>query len=407
MFHDAAMTDEQLMLRKVLSQLAKDFPQSYFLTQTRADAFPQSFWSALAENGFLGLEASSAHGGSGMSLADLMVLLHGLGEQGMISYQLLGQLLACHALTAHGTAAQQKAHLHGIIAGKRFAAAMLEDGTGADAFACAATAAASADGYVLGGRKLCVAGAGEAEVLLVAARVSPPAGGAPEAGLGVFIVPADAKGVSVRGRELGMRVAETREPRAITGDLFGDVMLQDVAVPREALVGAADGAVFVDLLAQSLLMLAAAAAGWGDRVIGQGVAYAMQRVLYAEPIAAYQAIQHPMVRAKTDVEMAKLLIERAVHAYGETRDRADRLTYAAVAKQMATEAAFSAFDIAMQAHGGSSFDREVGLVTHWPLAAMARMMGMNTDAILTRFGGEVLSARGGAAAPGMMAQLMK
>lgn len=407
MFHDAALTEEQQMLRKVLSQLAKDFPQSYFLTKTRANQFPQEFWSALAENGFLGLEADAAYGGSGMALADLMVLLYGLGANGMVSYQLLGQLLAGHALTQYGTAEQQKAHLPGVIAGKRWTAAMIEDVTGNDGFACATAAKAGAGGYVLDGRKRCVAGAGEAEFLLVTARVSAAANDAPEAGIGVFIVPAGAKGVSVRERELGMRVAEKREARAITGDLYGDVTLQGVAVAQAALLGAADGAALLGLTAHNFLMLAAAAAGWGDRVIDMAVEYAKQRVLYSEPIAAYQAIQHPMVRAKTDVEMAKLLIERAVHAFAETSERNDRLSYAGVAKQMATEAAYGAFDIAMQSHGGSSFDREVGIVTHWPLATMARMMWMSSDAILTRFGGEVLAARGGATGAGMMAELMK
>lgn len=408
MFHEAVLSDEQAMLRQVVSQLAKDYPQSYFLTKARANQFPQEFWKALAENGFLGIEADAAYGGSGMRLADLMVLLYELGAGGMISYQLLGQLLAVHAFSQHGKAAQLKAHLPGIVMGARWAAAMIEDVTGGDPFACATTAkAAKNGGYVLTGKKLCAAGAGEAEFLLVVARTAKAAKGAPQKGLGLFIVPAGAKGVSTHERELSVRVAEQREPRMITGDVFADVTLKAVAVPKTALLGASDGAAAVDLLAHGLLMLAAAAAGWGDRVIAQAVDYANQRVLYTEPISAYQAIQHPMVRAKTEVEMAKLFIERAVHGFAETKSLSDRLSYASVAKQLAAEAAFSAFDIAMQSHGGSSFDREVGIVTHWPLAILARMMGMSADAILTRFGAEVLAGSVKKGAPGMMAELMK
>lgn len=407
MFHDAVLTEEQQMLRKVLTQMAKDYPQSYFLKKMRANEYPQEFWSALAQNGFLGLEADAAFGGSGMKLADLMVLLHGLSLNGMVSYQLIGQLLAGHALTAHGTPEQQKTHLPAVIAGTRFTAATIEDVTGADAFACATTAKPTANGYVLSGRKLCVAGGGEAAYLLVTARVAPAAPGAPQAGLGVFIVPAGAAGITVHERELGMRVAETREARAITGDVFCDVTLGDVAVPKAALLGAADGSAVLDLLSHTLLMLAASAAGAGERVIDLGVEYAKQRVLYTEPIAAYQAIQHPMVRAKTDVEMAKLFIERAVDGYAETTVPADRLSYASLAKQLATEAATSSFDIAMQSHGGSSFDREVGIITHWPLAMMARMWWFNNDEILVRFGDALLTERSAATGAGMMAELMK
>jgi acyl-CoA dehydrogenase len=406
MFHDAAMSAEQQMLRKVVSQLAKDFPNAYFLGKTRANQFPQEFWRALADNGFLGLEADGAFGGSGMNLADLLVLLYGLAAGGMVSYQLLGQLLASHALTSHGSGDQQKEHLPGIIAGKRWAAAMLEDVTGNDAYACSTAARASGDGYVLAGRKYCVAGAGEAEFLLVTARVSAAIKDAPQAGLGVFIVPANAQGLVIDERELGVRVAEQREARMITGDVFADVTLQEVALPRAALLGTTDGAVATDLLAKSLLMLAAASVGWGDRVIDQAVAYAMQRVLYTEPIAAYQAIQHPMVRAKTEVEMAKLLVERAVHGFAETKGLADRLSYAAIAKQAATEAAFSACDIAIQSHGGSGFDREVGIITLWPLVLMARMMSMNSDVILAGFGGELLKTTAGTG-PSLFAEMMK
>jgi alkylation response protein AidB-like acyl-CoA dehydrogenase len=401
------MSEEQRMLRTVVSQIAKDHPQSYFLARTRANQFPQEFWSVLAENGFFGLEADAAYGGSGMSLADLLLLLHGLGTHGMVSYQLLGQLLAAHALSVHGTAAQQTAHLPGVIAGTRWTSAMIEDVTGGDPFACATAVKASGEGYRLAGRKLCVAAAGEAEFLLVAGRVSPTTQENPAAGLGVFVVPAGAQGVSLRSRELNMRVAEQPEPRAITGDLFADVTFDEVALPGAALLGAADGKVFLDLLSHNLLMLAATAVGWGDRVIDLAVEYAKQRVLYTEPIAAYQAIQHPMVRAKTDVEMAKLLIERAAHAFAETQDPSDRLSYASIAKQVATDGAYAAFDIAMQSNGGSSFDREVGIVTHWVLATMARMMWMSSDAILTRFGNEVVSARPSKGSSSRLAERMQ
>lgn len=386
MFHDEVLSEEQQMIRKVVSQLAKDYPNAYFLKKMRADQFPQEFFTALAENGFLGLEVQDTHGGSGFGLAELLILLYSLGLGGMASYHLLGQFLSAFTLSAHASGAQQAAHLPGLVQGRRWVTAMVEDVTGSDPWACATTAQAAGDRFVLNGRKLCVPCGGEVDYLLVAARTGAHVSVQSESGIGVYIVDAKADGVSIHERELSVRVADKREARSLTGDVFTDIVLKNVRVPREALIGTADGVVAKDMLGRSLLMLAAAAAGWGDRVIDQAVAYANQRVIFSDPISSYQAIQHPMVRAKTDVEMAKLLIERAVHGFTETTSSDDRLSYAANAKYLATEAAFNSCDIAIQAHGGSGFDREVGIITLWPLVLMSRMTPLNSDVILERFG---------------------
>ena len=390
MFHESALTEEQQLIRSFTKQLAKDYDNSYFLARVRANEFPQAFWDVLAKNGFLSLEAPEDHGGGTFQLADLVVLMYGLGAGGLVSYHLMDQLLAGHALSSFGDAAQKKAYWPGLIEGKRWAAATLEDTTGRDEFACATTAKLEGDSYVLKGKKRYVACAGEVERMLVTARIGKRNAADPAAGIGLFVVEAKAPGVKVKEREINVRVAETREARSIPGDVFFDVKLASGAAPAAARGGAADGAAAKSLFTRGMLMLAAAAVGWGDRVIDKAVDYANQRVLYTQPISSYQAIQHPMVRAKTEVEMAKLLIERAVEAEAETQDVNDRFSYASIAKYMASEGAFLAFDIGIQAHGGSAFDRETGVITLWPLVLMSRMIPLNSDVILERFGDRLL-----------------
>jgi alkylation response protein AidB-like acyl-CoA dehydrogenase len=391
MFHEKALSEEQAMLRRFVADLAKEYGNAYFVKQSRADAFPAEFWKVLADNGFLGLEIPESLGGSPFQLADLVVLLYSLGAAGMTSFHLLDQLVAGHVLTAFADEAQKKAYWPALAAGEHWAAALFEDTTGGSAFACNTTAQKEGDTYVLNGSKPLVTLGGEAKHLLVAARTQPRDAANPAAGLILLAVDAGAPGITAQARELNVRVAETPEHRSATGDKYYRLELKDVRVPASALLGSEDGAAAKRALSRYLLMIAASAAGWGDRVIEQGVNYANQRVLYTEPISAYQAIQHPMVRAKTEVEMAKLLITRAVDAHGETDDADDLLTYSAMAKYLAAEAAFQAFDISMQAHGGSGFDRDTGLITLWPLSILARMLPMNGDLILEQYGERLLA----------------
>lgn len=392
MFQEQTLSSEQQMLRQVIARIAKDHEHSYFLRTVRSGAFPQAFWNTLAENGVLIPEAPEEHGGSGLGLPDLTVFYYALGVEALASYHLMGHYLAGFVLSQFGAAEQKAAYLSGMGTGKRWGVAMLEDTAGKNPFSCQTMALEDGDDYVINGRKLYVPCAAEVDYLLVTVRLGDKTDGVPS-GIGTFIVERTADGLAIHEREVNVRVAEQREVQAITGDIFYNIELRGLRVNRSALVGPADGTVETAMMARYMLMLAAVSLGWGDRVVAKAVDYANQRVLYAEPISAYQAVQHPMVRAKTDLEMAKLLVERAVDALAETQDLDSDLTFVSVAKHAATEAAFAAFDIAMQVHGGSAFDREVGIITLWPLALIARTIPMNSDFILDRFGDRLLMQR--------------
>ena len=188
-------------------------------------------------------------------------------------------------------------------------------------------------------------------------------------------------------KELNVRVTPVEERMMITGDTFYDVLFDDVEVSREDLIGREDsgGEYIHNTSSLIMMMMAAASIGWGENVLEMAVEYAKTRVIYEEPIGSYQAVQHPMVRAKTDLEMAKLVLERAAIALDGGENPDDTAIYASMAKYAATEAAYHAFDIAIQAHGGSSFDRETGIITLWPLVLMSRMIPLNNEVILERF----------------------
>jgi hypothetical protein len=221
--------------------------------------------------------------------------------------------------------------------------------------------------------------------MFVLARTGPASEGDPKCGLSLFMLDPQTPGIEVTSREINVRVTGDEEPTQITGDAFFDVVFKDVEVPREGLIGEAGiGGEAIEAVSNLLFILTAVMAiGWGESVLEKAVEHAKTRVIFEEPIGSYQAVQHPMVRARTELELAKLAIVRAASAYNK-RDE-DLAVYASVSKCAATEAAYAACDISLQAHGGSGFDRETGVITVWPLILLSRILPLNNDVILERF----------------------
>lgn len=386
MFDTTHNTEEQKLMADAVAQMAKYYPHAYFMTQMKAGMFPDQFWRSLAQGGYLGAPTSEEFGGAGFSTGDLVAFMLAMAQGGLGSYFLMHHLTCVHAVTRLGSQAQKRAYLPAMVAGDRWVLATLERTDGRTLTHVEARAERTKGGYRLHGTKRYVAGAEGATHMLVVAR-SPDSAVDSEDGLSLFVVPTDAPGVKLDSREINVRVSLDREPIAATGDAFFDVILTDALVGEDARIGAegAGAAALREISAMQMLLMAANAVGWGDRIIDKAVAYANSRIIYDEPIASYQAIQHPMVLARTEVEMAKLLLERAAEFFETSTDADARLQYAALAKYQATEASFAACDIGIQAHGGSGFDRENGLITLWPLILMSRLVPLCSARILERF----------------------
>ncbi|MBL4868146.1 MAG: acyl-CoA dehydrogenase, partial [Pseudomonadales bacterium] len=268
-----------------------------------------------------------------------------------------------------------------------------EQTQGNSLFHIATTAKRDGDDFILDGGKSYAVCAQMASYLIVAARTSEYDANNPEKGLSLFVVDAKSAGIEYSTKHLNVRVTEVREEMAATGDMFVDILFKGVKVPATGLLGDVDKAAeYIKRIAsRQMLMISLMAIGWGDRLIDKTVAYANERVIFKDPISSYQAVQHPLVKAKTDVEMAKLLSERAAEIFDEVKDADTLLTYCGVAKRNATEAVFAACDIATQTHGGSGYDRDTGIISIWPLILLSRIAPLNNSRILENFAENVLA----------------
>lgn len=387
MFDKHTYTVEQKFISDFTSQLAKQYDFLYFLENMKKEKFPAGSWKVLAQEGYIGMLAPDKYGGTEYKVAELVTFLANMAQKGLASLLLMNQFICCDFLTKYGNDDQKEKYLKDIIGGSLCTYAFLEQGKGMSLFDIDMVAEKDGDAYKLNGRKCYVVGVCDSKYIVVAARTSSADKDDEKKGLGLFLLDIDTPDIEIRPREVSVRVNLENEMTMITGDKFYDLNFNNVMVPAKNLIGkdGLAGDYIYETSSLMMIMMAAIAIGWGENVLDIAVQYAKERVIFEEPIGSYQAIQHPMVRAKTELELAKLAVVRAANAYDNKEDKDEVAIYAGIAKCAATQAAFAACDIAIQTNGGYSFDRETGIITLWPLILLSRTIPLNNDVILEHF----------------------
>src|SRR5918998_1196284 len=139
------------------------------------------------------------------------------------------------------------------------------------------------------------------------------------------------------------------------------------------------GPVF-DGLNPERIMGAAIACGAGRRALGKAAAYANERVVWGAPIGTHQGIAHPLAEAKIDLELARLMMQKAAALYDAGAPGAGESSN--MAKYAAAEAAIKCVDRAIQAHGGNGFALEYGLSDMWWGVRLTRTAPVSREMIL-------------------------
>src|SRR5271154_5047645 len=197
---DFDLSEEQRLLKESVDGLLTD---GYDFDQRKKymaekGGWSKAFWGKLAEQGLLGLPFSEEDGGFGAGGVETMIVMEALGKA-MVLEPYLATVVLGGGFLRHGASAEQKAaHVPGIIDGsKTFAFAQLEKNSRYDLYDVATTAKKKGAGWVIDGEKFVVLNGETADTLVVTARTK---GGQRDAvGIGVFLVPGNAKGVAKKG----------------------------------------------------------------------------------------------------------------------------------------------------------------------------------------------------------------
>ncbi|MEU0027777.1 acyl-CoA dehydrogenase [Streptomyces sp. NPDC006335] len=359
-------TDEHKALRTAVSALGKRHGRDYDR---------EALWAEAAKLGYLGVNLPEEHGGGGGGIAELSIVLEELGAAGAPLLMMIVSPAICGTVIARfGTEDQKREWLPALADGTRtMAFGITEPDAGSNSHRITTTARRDQDtgDWLLTGRKVFVSGVDIADATLIVGRTEDSRTGRLKPCL--FIVPRDAPGFGRRLIEMELNAPEKQF----------ELTLDDVRLPAEALVGDEDAGLlqlFAGLNPERI-MTAAFAIGMGRYALGQAVTYAKDRTVWNTPIGAHQAIAHPLAQAHIDLELARLMTQKAAYLYDEGDDVAAGEA-ANMAKYAAGEACVKAVDQAVHTLGGNGLTKEFGIASLITAARVARIAPVSREMIL-------------------------
>ena len=345
---DFDLTEEQRLLRDSVDGLLTDayeFEQRKKYMKEKG-GWSKAIWSKLAEQGLLGLPFAEADGGFGAGAVETMIVMEALGKALVLEPYLATVVIAGGFLRHGGSDAQKAAHIPTIIDGsKTFAFAQLEKNSRYDLSDVTTTAKKKGDGWVIDGEKFVVINGENADTLIVTARTK--GGRHDRSGIGVFLVPANAKGVTRKGypTQDGLHAA--------------DVSFTAVEVGSDAAIGDGENALplIERVVDEARTALCAEAVGLMDESLKTTVEYIKTRKQFGVAIGSFQSLQHRAADMFVAVEQARSMSMFATMA-ADFDDPKERAKAVAAAKVQIGKSGKFVGQQSIQLHGGIGMTQE-------------------------------------------------
>jgi alkylation response protein AidB-like acyl-CoA dehydrogenase len=330
-----AFTDQQLEFRDALRQALEIECRPSDVRAAFEDPSPRTpRWSTLAEMGIVGLTVPEQHGGLGMHMLDLVLLLEEAGRVALPEPLLETTALAAPVLATAGWS-RSGPWLERIAAGEAAAAVAPVDPAGGAAVA----GAVGADLFLL--HAVDDAGRPELHALPAgAATVEPVASLDPTRRLGIVRWDPSPATLVASGEEAHLLLADLADRGAVAA--------------------------------------AAELVGLADRMITLAAAYATERQQFGRAIGSFQAVKHLLAGAQVALEFARPVVYAA--AWSLDGEEPDRARSASLAKAYASDAAAEAARVALQVHGAIGYTWECDLQLYLKRAwALGGAWGSSAD----------------------------
>ena len=380
---DFSFSPEQLAMREAIEKLCASFDAQYWLERDRSGEFPEDFYRAIADAGWLGIAMPAEYGGSGLGVVEAALMMQtiaatGAGFSGASAVHM--NIWGLNPVVVFGTAEQKRRFLPPLVRGEQKACfAVTEPNSGLNTAKLESTARREGGRYVLRGRKIWISTAQVADKMLILARTGPPGGGKPTDGLSLFYTDLDRRYVEAREIDKMGRAA-------VDSNLL---FIEDLPVPESDRIGA-EGKGF-DYILHGLnperILIAAEAVGLGRAALGRAVSYASERIVFDRPIGQNQAIQHPLAQCWMELEAANLMVYKAAALYDAGEPCAAE---ANAAKYLAAEACFRTCEQAVLTLGGMGYAKEYHVERYLREAMIARLAPVSPQLILCFIAEKVL-----------------
>jgi pimeloyl-CoA dehydrogenase small subunit len=371
---DFDLSEEQRLLKESVDGLltdAYDFEQRKKYMKEKG-GWSKAVWGKLAEQGLLGLPFSENDGGFGAGAVETMIVMEALGKALMLEPYLATVVIGGAFLRHGGSAAQKAAYIPSIIDGaKTFAFAQLEKNSRYDLNDVATTAKKKGNGWIIDGEKFVVLNGENADTLIVTARTT----GAQRDtnGIGVFLVPGDAKGVVKKGYP-------TQD-----GLYAADISFTGVEVGSDAAIGDPENALALieRVVDEARTAMCAEAVGVMDESLKTTVEYLKTRKQFGVPIGSFQTLQHRAADMFVAVEQARSMSMFATMA-SEFDSAEERSTAVSAAKVQIGKSLKFVGQQAIQLHGGIGMTMEAKIGHYFKRLTMIENTFGDTDYHLRR-----------------------
>jgi alkylation response protein AidB-like acyl-CoA dehydrogenase len=366
-------SDERRALRAAAADLGRRYGHEYFARQARSGGRLTELWLEAGKLGFLGVNLPERYGGGGAGLYELSLVLEELAAAGCGLLLMVVSPAICGTIIARfGTPEQQDYWLPGLANGTKIMAfGITEPDAGSNSHRLTTLATRDGDEWVLSGRKVFISGVDEADAVLIVGRTAEAKTGKLRPAL--FAVPTDTPGFTWQPVEMEL-IAPERQYL---------LFLDDVRLPASALIGQADAALmqlFAGLNPERI-MGAAMAIGHGRYALDKAVSYVRERTVWDVPLGAHQGLAHPLAQVKIELELARLMMQKAATLVDAGQDQAAGEA-ANMAKYAAAEASVRAVDQAVQSLGGNGLTQEYGLAALLAATRATRIAPVSREMIL-------------------------
>jgi acyl-CoA dehydrogenase len=381
---DFSFSADQLALKDAVERIAARFDDAYWLERDTKGGFPEDFYKAFAEAGFLGVAMPEAFGGSGLGITEAAIMMQaisasGAGFTGASAIHM--NIFGLNPVVVAGTDEQKARMLPPLIAGKEKACfGVTEPDAGLDTLKIKTRAERDGDHYIVTGQKIWTSTAQIADKVLLLARTTPLGQAKRKTeGLSLFYTTLDRAHVEVREiAKMGRKAVDSNQ-----------VFFDHLPVPASDLIGE-EGKGF-DIILHGLnperILIASEAIGLGRAALRRASAYAKERIVFDRPIGKNQSIQHPLAEAWMALEAAELMTFKAATLY----DRGEPCgPFANAAKYLAAEAGYRACETAVMTLGGMGYAREFHVERYLREAWIPRLAPVSAQLILSFIAEKVL-----------------
>ena len=375
---DFRLTEEQRMIADSARRVGEQYGLDYWRDLDARGGYPKEAWQAICDAGFCGVALPEEHGGSGLGMVEMALIIEALAAAGagstVAQLFMVNPIFGGVAIAKFGSDEMRQTLLPKMISGELTSCmALTEPNAGSNTLEMETFAAAEGNGWRLNGRKIWISAVPTADKMLVVARTTKAAEVKKRSqGISLFLIDVAREGVSHQAID---KLGTCCVPAS-------NVYFDDARIHADELIGTLDGGwhELLDVLNTERIVTTAGLVGTARLAIRLAVEYATERKVFGDaPIASYQGLQFPLAQCHAEIECARAMNYNAASKFDQGEPYGSE---ANIAKLIAAQATAAATERAMQTMGGMGYAKEMHVERLWRDARLFRFAPVSEEMIL-------------------------